>query len=70
VDLMSGGRLSQSRLPAAVKAQSPTVTSHILCSDKIFFTLENIQLQQINKQMTVMYSEDVPSYAFVTHWTV
>jgi len=29
-DLMSGGRLFQSRLPAAVKARSPTVTSLVV----------------------------------------
>jgi len=31
-----------------------------------FLILENVQPQQIYKQMTVVYGEDVPSYPMVT----
>ena len=33
-----------------------------------FLTLENIQPQQIHSRMTVVYSEDAPSYATVKRW--
>jgi len=33
-----------------------------------FLTLENVQPQQIHSRMTVVYSEDAPSYATVKRW--
>ena len=33
-----------------------------------FLTLENVQLQQIYKRMTVVYGENVPLYPMVTRW--
>jgi len=33
-----------------------------------FLTLENVQPQQIHSRMTIMYGEDVSSYATVKRW--
>ena len=33
-----------------------------------FLMLENVLPQQIHNRMTVVYGEDVPSYATVKHW--
>ena len=47
--------------------QSSAQIHHIAVIE--FLTMENVQLQQIYKRMTVVYGEDMLSYPMVTRWT-